>query len=56
MYHDIDPITGGATLLKMAEYIITNECRRMSMADKMRMEELYMLLANRKKITLDPDD
>ena len=54
MYHDIDPITGGATLLKMAEFIITNEMRRLSQNDKMNMEMLIMKLANRVNIKLEP--
>lgn len=53
MYHDIDPITGGATLLKMAEYVITNEMRRMSQKGKMNMDNLLMKLANRTKIKLN---
>lgn len=56
MYHDIDPITGGATLLKMAEFPITNEMRRISMSDKMQMELLLMKLANRKLIKIDMSD
>ena len=56
MYHDIDPITGGATLLKMAEFPITNEMRRLSMSDKMQMELILMKLANRKLIKLDMSD
>jgi hypothetical protein len=53
MYHDIDPVTGGAMLLKMAEYPITNAMRRLSMDDKMNMEILFMKLANRKQIRLN---
>jgi ABC-type uncharacterized transport system ATPase subunit len=53
MYHDIDPVTGGATLLKMAEFPITNEMRRLSQKDRMNMELLLMKLANRKVITID---
>lgn len=53
MYHDIDPVTGGATLLKMAEFPITNEMRRLSQKDRMNMEILLMKLANRKAITID---
>jgi hypothetical protein len=50
MYHDIDPVTGGASLLKMAEFPITNEMRRLSQKDRMNMENLLMKLASRKKI------
>ena len=50
MYHDIDPVTGGASLLKMAEFPITNEMRRLSQDDAMNMENLLMKLASRKKI------
>lgn len=55
MYHDIDPITGGATLLKMAEFVITNEMRRLSQNDKMNMDMLLMKLANRSEIKLGTD-
>ena len=55
MYHDIDPITGGATLLKMAEFVITNEMRRLSQKDKMNMDMLLMKLANRKRIEFQSD-
>ena len=55
MYHDIDPITGGATLLKMAEFVITNEMRRLSQNDKMNMDMLLMKLANRSEIKLKTD-
>jgi len=56
MYHDIDPITGGATLLKMAEFPITNEIRRMSQDDKMNMEIVLMELGSRKLISFEEGD
>jgi hypothetical protein len=56
MYHDIDPITGGATLLKMAEFPITNEIRRMSQDDKMNMEIVLMELGSRKLISFKEGD
>ena len=56
MYHDIDPITGGASLLKMAEFPITNEMRRLSQKGAMNMENLLMKLGNRKKIELKSKD
>lgn len=56
MYHDIDPVTGGASLLKMAEFPITNEMRRLSQKGAMNMENLLMKLGNRKKIELKSKD